>query len=56
MDKSYAPRLEHKNPDTPWVDAELLRYEIDCLDSSLRLKTHLGFEFRQVCCASSFLS
>ena len=34
-----------------WVGAELLRYLIDCLDSSHRLKTHLGFEFRQVCVA-----
>ena len=30
------------------VDAEFLRYLIDCLDSSHGLKTHLGFEFRQV--------
>ena len=31
-----------------WVDAVLLRYLIDRLDSSHRLKTYLGFEFRQV--------
>ena len=40
-----------------WLHAELLRDLIDCLDSSHRLKTYLGFEFRQVCCcASSFHS
>ena len=34
-----------------WVDAVLLRYLIDRLDSSHRLKTYLIFEFRQVCVA-----
>lgn len=34
-----------------WVDAELLRDLIDCLDSSHRFKTYLGLELRQVCVA-----
>ena len=34
-----------------WVHAELLRDLIDCLDSSHRFKTYLGFKFRRVCVA-----
>ena len=38
------------------MNAKLLGYLVDCLHPSYRFEPHLGFEFRQVCCAFLFHS